>query len=366
MSDTPDVTTEVTDVEPVEAAEVEDTGDSEEQEYQARMKEIRATEKKTAKPKRTDEEVSDDEEYEAEMAKIKADKKSRDDARKAEEEENEEKENPKPEAKKKDDKPKEKRILKLKINGKEEDFDATDDGVVAAEIQKGRAAQEKFKEASTIRKQALNFVEALKTNPIAALSHPSLGLDLKKICEEYLYENVVKQEMMSPEERQREQEKRELEAYRKAEADRKAQKENQDKETMKEKYRQDWSVKFKDALSQTGLPATDWTVKRMAEYMKVAISKGHKHIQPIDVAKQVKEDWERAAKDLYSSVDGEKLIELIGKDNVDKIRKANLKRYDDSNFTKPETTTTQSRPQTRKTETYSSKEEMMRSMRRGA
>jgi|GEM_PF-2731012 len=354
MSDAPEISTpEVADVEPAEVTEVDDTADAEEAEYHAKMAEIAANSAEEAdeEPELSD----DDKKYKAKMKKIEDAKKKK--AAESEEAEEKPKTTPKKEA------PKEKKIWKLKVNDKEIEFDATDDEVVKAEVQKGRAAEARFQQAATIRKQAENFVEVLRTDPIKALSHPSLGIDLKKMCEEYLYENVVKAEMMSPEERKQKETEAELERYRQREAQEKKERETKTREDLKEKYRQDWTVKFKEAIEAHDLPRTDWVMNRMAHYMKVAIAKGHK-VQPTDVAPLVRKDLLEHTTQLFTNTDGEKLMGIIGKDAFDKIRKANLKKLGVEPTTKadlgPESSQRTRTPEKR----YGSKEEMMRDMRK--
>jgi hypothetical protein len=351
---TPDVDT---------AVDAADDVDAEEAEYQAEMAKIRGNSKPKSKGDEDDatqgEDAEDDEETEYKKAMEKARR-----SKSGKDEEDGEESLPKKDAKKEQAK----EVWKLKVNGKEIDFDASDKEAVKREVQKGLAANERFEHSAKIEKQAKSFVQNLQSNFGDVITHPSLGIPKEQIiswAEQYLFRERVQPEMMSPEERERMQEKAELETYRKREAREKQEREAQRVEQLKEQFRADWSKKFAEALDSGGLPKTDWTVTRMAQYMRQAGKNGHKHIQPVDVVEYVQRDWINAQKDLYANMDGEKLLEILGSENVDKIRKANLKRYD-SNYGKSSTSVSNGREvtDTKPKKFYGSTEEMMRDTRR--
>jgi len=212
------------------------------------------------------------------------------------------------------------KVWKLKVNGKEIEFDASNEEKVKAEVQKAFAAQEKFQHAAKVQKQAETFLEMLQRDPETVLSHPSLGVNLREFAENYLYKQL-QEERLSPEEKQARTEKQELERYRAEREEQKKVQEAEKMEQLKEQYRQDYQQKFISALEKTGIPKTDWSIKRMADYMREAIKRGHTNITPEDVAPMVKQDWLAAQRELLSSLDGEQLIEMVGRDTAEKIRK---------------------------------------------
>lgn len=285
---TPEVETPVT---PSEAPAT-DTSSSEEAEYQAAMAKIRGQKEASQKELYSEEDPSTEEDQ-------------------GEQDQGEQSED---------------KIWKLKVNGKEIEFDSSDPEAVKREVQKGLAAQQKFEESAKVRRQAEQFIQALQANPEAVLSHPALGINVREWAEQYLLKQI-QHESLPEEERQRLQEQEELKRYRDRENEEKARKAAAEKEELREKYRQDWSKKFTEALDANNLPKTDWTVTRMAQYMKQAIAKGHKHIQPGDVVELVKEDWINAQKQMFSNLPGDKLIEVLGKETADKIRKADLAKF---------------------------------------
>jgi len=87
------------------------------------------------------------------------------------------------------------RKLKLKIDGIEQEYSEED---VIKMAQMSAAAQKRFQEAAATRKQSEEFLNALKTDPLSVLSHPDIGVDVKKFAEDFLLKELEKAEM-SPE-----------------------------------------------------------------------------------------------------------------------------------------------------------------------
>jgi hypothetical protein len=218
------------------------------------------------------------------------------------------------------------KVWKLKVDGQEVEFDATDEAAVQRVVQKGLASDRKFQEAAKVRQQAENFVKMLKENPLEVLKHPSLGLNFRELAENFLYEQI-QAESISPEERQVSSEREELERYRRQEQETKQQQQTKQQEELKDRYRQDYQTKFIEALDVAGLPKSDWSVTRMATYMREAISKGLTNVTPKDVAHLVKQDWLSAQREMFGSLDGDKLIEVLGKDVAEKIRLHDVAKY---------------------------------------
>jgi hypothetical protein len=211
--------------------------------------------------------------------------------------------------------------VKLKYGDEEIEITSMDELTKIA--QKGLGAERKFQEAASIRKSAEKLVATLKDNPIEILRHPALRDKMLEAAQELIFEQI-QSEQMTAEERSRLQEKEELERYRRSEQERKAQDEAKQREDLKNKYRQDYERQFIEALNAGGIPKSDWAVTRMAQYMRQALQKGMTNITPADVAHMVKRDWQQAQSELYGQLDGDKLIEMLGPDIAEKIRKADV------------------------------------------
>jgi hypothetical protein len=205
---------------------------------------------------------------------------------------------------------------KVKVNG--EEMEVTEEELIKG-YQIRKAADEKFREASMLRKQAEEFISLLKKDPIKVLTHPSLGVDFKKLAEEYLYQQL-EEELMDPKDR-------ELKKYKAMIEEMERQKQEQERaqqetmiEQLKAEYSQNYVKDITEALQSSGLPKNEFTVKRIAYYMYEGLRRGY-NLSAKQVAPLVKEDYIKEQRALYSSLDGDLLVQLLGDDLVNKIRK---------------------------------------------
>lgn len=217
--------------------------------------------------------------------------------------------------------PAEKKRYRLKIDGEEADYD--EDEVVRM-AQKGRAADKKFQESSQMRKQSEEFIRLLKEDPRKVLSHPSIGHDLKKFAEDILLEQL-QDEMLSPQEKEIREYKSKLAKYEEQERKTKEAEDAKNKESVKAKYAEDYNKQIIDALEAGGLPKTEYTVQRMIYYMSKAIENGYE-MSALDVRDLVKRDYQQDTKSLYSGLDSEALLAILGDDVVKKLKKEDIKK----------------------------------------
>jgi len=273
-------------------------------------------------------------------------------------EESEEKEASK-DAPEKDESPQ--RKIKLTIDGEEVEHDEKE---VIRLAQIAKASQNREHVATKTAKQAQAFVKALRENPEAVLSHKSLGLDLEVLAEKILWKKL-QESLKTPEDKAREAEekerstdKEELDRYRKKDEERAASQKKERMETLKEQYRQDWTQKFTAALDSVSIPKDDWTLNRMAQYMRAGL-KSNPGIEPKDVAHLVEADWQRTQKSTLTSLKGDALMKYLGEDVAEEVRKAQLKKFQDRDLETDATPENSQAPKTPK-KVWSSVEEMLR------
>jgi hypothetical protein len=147
--------------------------------------------------------------------------------------------------------------------------------VIAAEM-KSREADKRMQLAAKLKKdldmtntQVNQLIDALKKDPWKVLSNPALGIDARKMAEEYVWQQI-QQERMTPEQRQAAQDRLEN-AQMKAEKEQ-AQKDQADREmqALIAQRRAYWEKTIPEAIDAAGLPKTSYTVRRFAEYIKAA------------------------------------------------------------------------------------------------
>lgn len=197
-----------------------------------------------------------------------------------------------------------------------------------AELIKGysraKAAHRRFEEASSMRKEVEGFLTALKQNPIAVLQDPSLGLDFRKIAEDYLYDQI-KREEMSPEQRK-------IQEYERKLAEMQAERERFERESTEQKiteeqhaYAQKIEAEFTEALESSGLPKTTETVRRMAYLKRRALDAGY-DMPATDLVVEVRESYLEEQRSVLGGLEGDALLSAIDEDILYKIRAAELAR----------------------------------------
>jgi hypothetical protein len=211
------------------------------------------------------------------------------------------------------------RKFKVKVDGQEVEVAEAD---LLADYGKGKSADARFREAAQMRKQAEEFIHLLRTDPIKVLSNKSLGIDLRKIAEEYLVAQL-EEESLDPREKELRDTKRKLEEYEQAKREEAKRAEEAQYAELQKRFTEDYSNKIVAALESAGLPKTQHTIKRMASYMNEGIKREF-NLQPADVVDMVRRDYIEETKSLYGGLDGDKLLELLGDDVATKIRKHDL------------------------------------------
>jgi len=87
------------------------------------------------------------------------------------------------------------RKYKVKLDGKEVEVDE-DELINSYQLRK--VSDQRLQEGVKARRQAEAFLQMLKADPRKVLSDPRIGIDVKKMAEDIIYENL-QQEMMTPE-----------------------------------------------------------------------------------------------------------------------------------------------------------------------
>ncbi len=219
---------------------------------------------------------------------------------------------------------------KIKVDGSEEELD---EETIVKLAQLGRASNKRFQEAAQTKKQAEDFINLLKRDPRKVLTDPAIGLDLKKFAEDYLIEQM-EQEKLTPEQIKI----KELEAFKaQVEAEKienEKKREQEEFKRLQDHYSNEYEQKIQTALSSSGLPRTAYTVKRMAEYMSMALS-NNIDLEPKNVVDLVRADYQKDIMALIGQTDGDSLLQILGEPTANKIRKADLARLKSGVAAKP-------------------------------
>ncbi len=219
------------------------------------------------------------------------------------------------------------RKLKLKINGREMELDEPE---VIRRAQLASAADEKFREAADMRKQAEQFFKTLLEDPKSVLMHPEVRdrINFRALAEEYLGAELQK-EMMSPEQREleelRQYKKQQDEARQRSEQEQMTRTQQEEMTKLQQRAAAEYDKKITDVLAQSNLPKTAYTVKRVAELLHGALTKGY-DLDVQTAVDMVREGYMTDVQSLVGGLEGESLVKVLGNDIIKRLRKFDLER----------------------------------------
>jgi hypothetical protein len=216
----------------------------------------------------------------------------------------------------------------IKANGKIVEIDPADEEKY---LSLGIASDEKFQSAAAERKQAEQLFIRMKSDPWGVMAE--LGINPREMSEEYLLKQL-ELEMMTPEQKEAHEIKQKLKGYEDKEAEAKkaaeereaAEKEEKEKSEMDAltaKYQEEYTSQFLEAIEKTSLPKNYTTMRRTAEVLMQHRMTG-KDISVAQALKIVEQDATSSLKEILGALDGDTLINYLGKETADKIRKYEL------------------------------------------
>lgn len=238
-----------------------------------------------------------------------------------------------------------KKKLQIKVDGKTEDIelDFNDEEGLKRHLQKAKAFDKRAKEYATLQNQIDMFFKEFENNPEAVMR--KLGKDPEKFAEELLTKKIKEMEK-SPEQLEKEKMTQELEDLRQ---EKKKITEAKDRAEM-EKLRNQYAIEIENEISE-GLNNSNSLLPKnnpriigrvttaMLQIMEMKDDKGnalYPDVKIKDVLPIVEKEWRE---EFSSFVDGspeDKLEDLIGKHNFERLRKKRL-------ASRPKTATTSSK-----------------------
>jgi hypothetical protein len=220
--------------------------------------------------------------------------------------------------------------LTLKIDGQEYEeelpFEIPNDPksieYMRRELQMGRMGQKRAQEKASIEKEVLQFLDDLKKNPKKALSDPAIGMDLKKFAAQII-EEEIENSKKSPEQLELEKTKEELKAIKEQREQEKKDAEAKENEALTARYVEQYDNEITAALEGNRIPKTPQAVKKLADYMEVAIG-ANKDVSFNDLIPIVREELIADYQNHLDALPDDELESYIGKKTIDRIRKRNV------------------------------------------
>jgi hypothetical protein len=238
-----------------------------------------------------------------------------------------------------------KKIYKLNVNGKEVEYDASNEDKLKADLQKVFGIEEKARTTSQKVDMAEKLMGMLQSDPLGFEKQCKLnGIDATKLATEILY-NQLRLQNMTPEQR-------ELEEYKEREKEAKALAEQQKAEAEAaegQRKTQEWAQKFEKecevALNANQIPKTRLSLALIAQYVDAGLAE-KKEYSVEQVLPYVARDLKEIHRQTMEQLDGDALLNYVGETLSNKIAKARVDRYKRTTANPvPEKKTTNPNPQ---------------------
>jgi hypothetical protein len=241
-----------------------------------------------------------------------------------------------------------KKIYKLNVNGKDVEYDASNEDKLKSDLQKVFGIEEKARTTAQKVDMAEKLMGMLQTDPLGFEKQCKLnGIDATKLATEILY-NQLRLQNMTPEQR-------ELEEYKEREKEAKALEEQQkaEKEAAESQRKtQEWAQKFEKeceaALNANQIPKTRLSLALIAQYIDAGLA-AKKEYTVEQVLPYVARDLKEIHRATMESLDGDDLLSYVGETLSNKIAKARVDRYKRTTANPvPEKKTVNANPQEKK------------------
>lgn len=211
--------------------------------------------------------------------------------------------------------------------------------------QRRQAADRRFEEAASMRREVESAVKAFNENPVEGLKrlkateyfqqNPNALVELigedafTSFAEETLWQKIQREKKLqeNPHEVHAEEYKKKLEEYERREREAKEAAEKQER-TQKEQaeiaeVRTKLEREISDNLSKSSLPATPETVARYARIYRAALAQGY-NPAPEDIVAKVEESYMGELQKLVQNLPDDQASKFLGDDFLKKIRQADL------------------------------------------
>jgi hypothetical protein len=219
--------------------------------------------------------------------------------------------------------------LTLKVDGEEYDeelpFELPDDPktveYMKRQLQMAKMGQSRAQHAAGLEKDIIEFFNELQSNPKKALSNPVFKdrLDLKKLAVEIM-EEEIENSKKSPEQLEKEKLQAELQAIKEERENEKKSAEQREFERLREKYAEDYDIQITQALEGNKIPKSAAAVKKIADYMEIAVNAG-KDISVNDLIPIIREELASDFLAHLNSLPDDQLDQYIPKAIQDRLRK---------------------------------------------
>jgi hypothetical protein len=216
--------------------------------------------------------------------------------------------------------------LQLKFNGKdiEEDLDFEVDDKqrewMTKQRQKAMLADHKSREYSQLENEVGAFIAQLRNPATArkALQNPAIGLDIKELAASILQDEIERSQK-SPEQLRAEEAEMKLQELMSEREKEKQDNEARDLERLTEREYERYDTLMSNALESSDLPKSPYVVKKLTEYMIMAVENGI-DVDPKDVIPLIRQEIHSDISEMFGSMPAELIEQIMGKETLGKLK----------------------------------------------
>ena len=212
--------------------------------------------------------------------------------------------------------------------------DFVDEATIERDYKKWKAADAKFREAAKIKSDSETFMQRLQEDPESVLNEKGLSVNKRALAEKWLLEQLeAEMNPADPRDAKLSETERRLKEYEERDAKAAKDREMQQYEAAKEQRKQAISQTLSEAMKATQLSAHPESaaavLREMALYMRAAKERGEE-VSPQELVEHVHNNRFHQMYTLAHQYEGEQLIEFLGEEIVNRIRKHDLARLKSS------------------------------------
>lgn len=239
-----------------------------------------------------------------------------------------------------------------------------------AYVQKGLAFEPKISQLGRLQQETASFLDTLATDPGKVIYNEKFGqpeeilgkiLNSTKISDKiketlgkWYYNNVIVPEQMSPEQREAQEWKRKAEQYDVSLKQQEESRLQQENDQRVQAALNTIKAQISEAMTEAGVPLDSkiapQLARRVAQVMQLGFAAG-KTVTPKEAMAKVRAELAEYQRAYYDVLDEDKLVEQLGKENAEKVRKYYLKAVKDSEKTKKNVSSAAPKRDERKTMT---------------
>lgn len=214
--------------------------------------------------------------------------------------------------------------LKLKFNGKDivEDLpfeiDEAHQDWYIKQRQKAMLSDHKAREYAQLENEVGAFIQELRKNPKKALQNPAIGLDIKELAASILQEEIERSQK-TPEQLRAEEAEAKLQDLIAEREKEKQDNEAKQLEMLTEREYERYDNLMSSALESSDLPKSPYVVKKMTEYMIMAVENGI-DVNPHDVIPLIREEIHSDIQQMFGAMPVEVIEQIMGKDILGKLK----------------------------------------------